>query len=257
MEKQSLNFVAIIPARFASTRFPGKPLVLLGGKPLIQWVYEGISSLFEHVYVATDDERIVRTVEGFEGKVIMTSPDHPSGTDRVYEALLKLKGEFDVVVNVQGDEPFVNASQIENLKKSFDKAYIDIATLAVPFPECSSWEDLNDPNVVKVVRKRNGEAMYFSRSVIPYIRNEESDNWPSSHVFLKHMGLYAYRTQVLNQLTKLDVSPLEAAESLEQLRWLENGYRIQVELTDSANVGIDTPEDLDRAEEILKGRGLC
>lgn len=243
-----MKFIGLIPARYASTRFPGKPLALLAGKPVIQHVYEQASKVLDAVYVATDDERIYNKVEEFGGKAVMTSTEHHSGTDRIEEALIKVGGNFDVVVNIQGDEPFIQKSQIETLCKCFDDQITQIATLGKPF---ESIEAVENPNSPKIVIDNNGYAMYFSRSIIPFIRGVEKNEWLKKHTFLKHLGIYAYRASVLNEITKLPQSELELAESLEQLRWLQNGYKIKVGLTNAETVGIDTPEDLRRAEEFI------
>lgn len=246
-----MNFTAIIPARYASTRFPGKPLALLGNKPVIQHVYEQASSVLSDVWVATDDDRIREAVEKFGGRVVMTRADHKSGTDRIEEAAEKTGTQADVVINIQGDEPFVQQSQIKTLMQLFDNADTQIGTLGKHF---DNIEAVNNPNSPKIVTDKQGFALYFSRSVIPYIRGAQDNEWLSHFPFLKHLGLYAYRREVLHEITQLPQSSLEIAESLEQLRWLENGYRIRVGLTDVETVGIDTPEDLQRAEEFLKSR---
>lgn len=246
-----LRFVGIIPARFASTRFPGKPLVDIGGKTMIQRVYEQVSKALNDVYIATDDQRIYDAVIKFGGKAIMTSDQHKSGTDRCYEAFSKLDEWFDVVINVQGDEPFIQPQQILELQKCFDEEETQIATLAKAITEKDGLDFLNNPNNPKLVINKRNEAMYFSRSVIPYRRGAESVNWISLHSYLKHVGIYAYRADVLRELTLLEQSPLEIAESLEQLRWLENGYRIKVGFTDVETVGIDTPEDLEKVKNLL------
>lgn len=247
-----MKFAGIIPARFASTRFPGKPLALLGGKPMIQRVYEQVAKVLDDVYVATDDERIFSTVEAFGGNAIMTSPNHKSGTDRIEEAASKTGKTFDVVINIQGDEPFIHKSQIETICKCFDDPQTMIATLGRPFTEKDTFADLENPNSPKLICDNNGFAMYFSRSIIPFIRNTEKTDWLKSFGFLKHIGLYAYRSDVLAEITKLPQSPLEIAESLEQLRWLQNGYRIKVGTTEIETIGIDTPDDLEKAEAFLK-----
>ncbi|MBR5083979.1 MAG: 3-deoxy-manno-octulosonate cytidylyltransferase [Prevotella sp.] len=244
-----MKYIGIIPARYASTRFPGKPLALLGGKPVIQRVYEQVSSLLDATYVATDDDRIYEAVLGFGGKAIMTSPTHKSGTDRIEEAMEKIGGDYDVVVNIQGDEPFVRREQIEALCACFADPNTQIATLGKPF---DSMEATENPNSPKIVVDNNGFALYFSRSVIPFVRNKERKDWLDAYPFLKHLGLYAYRRDVLSEITRLPQSSLEIAESLEQLRWLQNGYRIRVGITEQETVGIDTPEDLERAEEFLR-----
>lgn len=244
-----MKFIGIIPARYASTRFPGKPLALLGGKPVIQHVYEKVAAVLEAAYVATDDERIYDVVKSFDGQVVMTRTDHKSGTDRIEEAIEKIGGEWDVVVNVQGDEPFVAKSQLDTICHCFDDPTTQIATLGKPF---ESMEAVQNPNSPKIVVDNMGFAMYFSRSVIPYVRGKEKSSWLTHYPFLKHLGIYAYRKDVLRQVTQLPQSSLEIAESLEQLRWLQNGFKIKVGTTDVETVGIDTPQDLERAEEFLK-----
>ena len=244
-----MKFIAIIPARYASTRFPGKPLAMLGGKPVIQRVYEQAKAVLGKAYVATDDDRIRETVEQFGGQVIMTRADHKSGTDRIEEAAEKIETTADVIINVQGDEPFIQRSQIETLCQQFDDPQTQIATLGKRF---ESMEAVENPNSPKIVCDTKGFALYFSRSVIPFIRGVERQEWFGKFPFLKHLGIYAYRREVLQEITKLPQSPLEIAESLEQLRWLQNGYRIRVGETDVETVGIDTPEDLKRAETFLQ-----
>lgn len=248
-----MKFIGIIPARYASTRFPGKPLALLGGKPVIQHVYEKVATVLEAAYVATDDERIYDVVKAFGGQVVMTRTDHKSGTDRIEEAIEKIGGEWDVVVNVQGDEPFVAKSQLDTICHCFDDPTTQIATLGKPF---ESMEAVQNPNSPKIVVDNMGFAMYFSRSVIPYVRGKEKSSWLTHYPFLKHLGIYAYRKDVLRQVTQLPQSSLEIAESLEQLRWLQNGFKIKVGTTDVETVGIDTPQDLERAEEFLKAQLL-
>ena len=266
-----MKFIAIIPARYASTRFPGKPLAVLGGKTVIQRVYEQVSRVLDEAYVATDDERIFQAVEAFGGRAVMTRADHKSGTDRIQEAMEKIttaenpavagtsaensavagtsaQNRADVIINVQGDEPFIQPSQIETLMHLFDDPTTQIGTLGKPF---ESMDAVENPNSPKIVTDNRGFALYFSRSVIPYIRGKERGEWFGEYPFLKHLGIYAYRREVLAEVTRLPQSSLEKAESLEQLRWLQNGYRIRVGLTDVETVGIDTPEDLQRAEEFL------
>lgn len=244
-----MKYIAIIPARYASTRFPGKPLALLGGKTVIQRVYEQAVSVLDEAWVATDDERIQKAVEQFGGRVVMTRADHKSGTDRIEEAAEKIGTDADVIINIQGDEPFVQPSQIKTLMQLFDNADTQIGTLGKRFEDMAA---VNNPNSPKIATDRQGFALYFSRSVIPYVRGAEQAEWLSRFPYLKHLGIYAYRREVLHEITQLPQSPLELAESLEQLRWLENGYRIRVGLTDAETVGIDTPEDLQRAETFLK-----
>ena len=242
-----MRFLGIIPARYASTRFPGKPLADLMGKPMIQWVYERVVGLLDRVVVATDDERILNAVRKWSGEALLTSPDHPSGTDRCLEAYLKLKENYDVIINIQGDEPFIHPSQIELLKEAFQNPSTQIATLVKPFSSGDDFENLFNPNTPKVLLNSKGQAIYFSRSVIPYIRGKHHQDWLKSHVFYKHIGIYAYKPKVLQKITSLPQSLLEKAESLEQLRWIENGYVIQTMITNEETIGIDTPEDLERA----------
>lgn len=247
-----MKFIGIIPARYASTRFPAKPLALLGGKPVIQRVYEQVAGILDDAWVATDDERIEQAVKAFGGKVVMTSAAHKSGTDRCYEAYTKVGQGFDVVVNIQGDEPFIQRSQLEAVKACFDDASTQIATLVKPFSADDAFEVLENANSPKVVVNKNFQALYFSRSIIPYQRNVGKQDWLKGHTYYKHIGLYAYRAAVLQEITALPQSFLELAESLEQLRWLENGYTIKVGLSDVETIGIDTPQDLERAELFLK-----
>ena len=243
------RFVGIIPARYASTRFPGKPLAILGGKTVIERVYTQVADALDDAYVATDDTRIFDTVTGFGGKAVMTRTDHKSGTDRIEEAVEKIGGQWDVVVNVQGDEPFIQRSQIDTLCRCFDDEDTQIATLGKPF---DSMEAVDKPNSPKIVTDLRGYALYFSRSVIPYVRGAEHDAWMGHYPYLKHLGIYAYRREVLEAVTRLPQSPLELAESLEQLRWLQHGYKIKVGTTDVETIGIDTPDDLARAEAFLQ-----
>ena len=251
---KALKYIAIIPARYASTRFPGKPLAMLGGKPVIQRVWEQVSSVVDAAVVATDDERIAQAVESFGGRAIMTSPNHKSGTDRCWEAYQKQSEEFDVVINVQGDEPFIAHSQLRAIMACFEHENTEIATLVKPFAEEDGLSALENPNSPKVVLDNDSCAVYFSRSVIPYLRGVEREDWLKHHTFYKHIGMYAFRRDVLGEVTALPQSTLEKAESLEQLRWLENGYKIGVGISDVETVGIDTPEDLERAEEFLKAQ---
>ena len=251
---KELKFIAIIPARYASTRFPGKPLAMLGGKPVIQRVYEQVTGVISSAVVATDDERIADAVKSFGGQVVMTSPNHKSGTDRCWEAYQKQGEEYDVVINVQGDEPFIAESQLRSIMACFEDDATDIATLVKPFAESDGLAALQNPNSPKVVLDAESRAIYFSRSVIPYLRGVEPEEWLAKHTFYKHIGMYAFRREVLREVTALPQSTLEKAESLEQLRWLENGYKIGVGVTNIETVGIDTPEDLERAEEFLKNQ---
>lgn len=250
-----MRIIGIIPARYASTRFPAKPLAMLGGKPVIQRVYEQVNGLLDYTVVATDDQRIFDAVKAFGGNVVMTSVNHKSGTDRCREAHALCGGDYDVVINIQGDEPFIRKSQIEALISCFDDAGTDIATLVKPFVPADGFDKLENVNSPKVVVDSKMNAMYFSRSIIPYQRNRDKQEWLANHTYYKHIGLYAYRGRVLEEITALPQSSLELAESLEQLRWLENGYRIKVGISDVETIGIDTPEDLAQAEIFLKEHG--
>ncbi|MCP9611045.1 3-deoxy-manno-octulosonate cytidylyltransferase [Coprobacter tertius] len=241
------NFIGIIPARYASSRFPGKPLVDMRGKSMIQRVYEQAASVLESVFVATDDVRIYEAVIAFGGQAVMTSEMHKSGTDRCREAWHKIGKGRDVVINIQGDEPFIKPEQIRDIMACFEDRETQIATLVRPFTPEDGIEALENPNSPKVVLNDRNEALYFSRSVIPYLRNIPREEWLGSHIFYKHIGMYAYRASVLNEITSLPQSSLEIAESLEQLRWLQSGYRIKVGVTTQETIGIDTPEDLQKA----------
>ena len=251
-----MTFIGIIPARYASTRFPAKPLALLGGRTVIERVYRQVDGVLDAAVVATDDQRIYDVVESFGGRAVMISVHHKSGTDRVWEAYEHIGEEFDVVVNIQGDEPFIQPSQLHAIQHCFDNEDTQIATLVKPFTPQDGLAALENPNSPKVVVDDNGRALYFSRSVIPYLRGVDRSEWLSTHTFYKHIGLYAYRPDVLRQLTALPQSPLELAESLEQLRWLQAGYHIQVGVSQVETIGIDTPEDLARAEEFLKAQSV-
>ncbi len=245
-----MKFVAIIPARYNSVRLPGKPLLKLGDKPVIQHVYEKAKAVIPDTWVATDDMRIADAVRAFGGQVVLTSPNHPSGTDRCSEAasIIAKEMNFDVVINIQGDEPFVNVEQIKSLQQCFENKDTQIATLV---KQINDTETLFNPNRPKVVFGSNMQALLFSRTCIPYIRGEEEEKWISCHKFYAHIGMYAYLASVLPQLTSLKQSPLELSESLEQLRWLENNYTITVAETEYETIGIDTPEDLAKAEAFL------
>ena len=247
-----MKFTAIIPARYASTRFPGKPLALIGDKPMIWHVYNRVSQVLDDVIVATDDSRIAQAVSDFGGRAIMTSPDHASGTDRCYEAFCACGSHADIVINVQGDEPFIDPMQIRTLMQCFERPDTDIATLIRHFDPQHGFEALFDANKVKVVTDSAGHALYFSRSIIPYVRSCKHTEWLASTDFYTHVGIYAFRAPVLADVVALPRSPLEIAESLEQLRWLQNGYNITTAITDSPTIGIDTPEDLVNANEYYK-----
>ncbi len=249
-----MRFVGIIPARYASTRFPAKPLARLGGKMVIERVFQQVAGLLDDAVVATDDERIFDAVESFGGKAIMTGTHHKSGTDRVQEAYERLGQPYDVIVNIQGDEPFIQASQLQAIKACFENRDTQIATLVKPFTPADGLAALQNPNSPKVVVDDQMHALYFSRSVIPYLRGIEPEEWLAHHTFYKHIGLYAYRPAVLKAITQLPQSTLEKAESLEQLRWLQAGFQIQVGISDIETIGIDTPEDLARAEAFLKNQ---
>lgn len=243
-----MKILGVIPARYASTRFPGKPLTDIGGKTMIQRVYEQCAktTALSKVVIATDDERIYKHVENFSA-VVMTRSEHPSGTDRCREALEQQQESFDYVINIQGDEPFIDPVQIEILAAELKKGAA-IATLAKPIEDETL---LHNPNIVKVVTTGDGHALYFSRAPIPFNRNAGSNPWTKSHSYLKHIGLYGYQTDTLKQITKLPVGKLESTESLEQLRWLEHGYRIRVGITSIETIGIDTPEDLEKIKGLI------
>jgi 3-deoxy-manno-octulosonate cytidylyltransferase (CMP-KDO synthetase) len=246
-----MKFIGIIPARYASTRFPGKPLADIGGKTVIRRVYEQACKALDTVVVATDDDRIYDDVESFGGKVVMTRPDHKCGTDRCLEAyfaittpIWRAQNDTDtVVINIQGDEPFIQPEQIETLMKCFDREGTDIATLVRPYTDKDTADDLENPNTPKVDwNKQTGEAKMFTRKVIAC----------ADGTHYRHIGIYAFRADVLEKITQLPQSPLEIAERLEQLRWLENGYCIRVGVTDTPTIGIDTPQDLEKAIEWYK-----
>lgn len=265
-----MKYIGIIPARYASTRFPAKPLAVLGGKTVIERVYRQVVGVLDDAVVATDDDRIAQAVKAFGGKVIMTSTEHRSGTDRCFEAYCHLNGiqysspsnpdndsypfsPDDVIVNIQGDEPFIQAQQLNAVRECFTDSTVDIATLVKPFTPADGFAALENVNSPKVVVNSKMEALYFSRSIIPFTRGKDREEWLAGHTYYKHIGLYAYRASVLKQITRLPLSSLELAESLEQLRWLENGYKIKVGISYIETIGIDTPEDLQRAEEFLAG----
>ena len=244
-----MKILALIPARYDSTRFPGKPLASIHGKPMIQRVYEQCCKVFDNCYVATDDQRIYDKCIEIGAQVIMTSKQHKSGTDRCREALDKIKGDWDVVINIQGDEPFIATEQLKQIIELFNDPNTDIATLVKPFTE---QENIENPNSPKVVLGVDGKALYFSRSVIPFLRGEQRELWQAKHNYLKHIGLYGYRASVLREITELGQSPLEIIESLEQLRWLENGYNIKTATTLLESHAIDTPEDLESLLKLFK-----
>lgn len=250
-----MKFIGIIPSRYESTRFPGKPLANINGKSMIRRVYEQAGVALENVFVATDDQRIADEVTRFNGRFVFTSKKHNSGTDRLAEAVQtiqkNLKTNFDVVINIQGDEPFIQPSQITELMNCFKNNHAEIATL---IRKITDNDDIFNPNKPKVIFDKSMNAIYFSRSPIPFIRNHEKSNWVKAFHFYRHIGMYGYRTDILLQLTELERSPLEIAESLEQNRWIENGYTIKLSETSYDSIGIDTPEDLQRVlAQIKKG----
>jgi len=240
-----MKIAGIIPARYGSTRFPGKPLTVINGKTMIRRVYEQVqkAAAIDVIVVATDDQRIVDEIESFGGRAMMTSPDHKSGTDRCAEVLENLIEKPDIVINIQGDEPFIDPAQINQLAGMFGNSAVEIGTLATPI---SSDEELASPNVVKLVTATNGKALYFSRYPIPFFRDLRFENITQHHRFLKHIGIYAYRSNTLRKIVKLEMSSLEKTESLEQLRWIENNFSIFVSITHSKSFSIDTPEDLSK-----------
>ena len=245
-----MKILGIIPARYASSRFPAKALAMLNGKSVIQRVYEqsGKSNAIDKLIVATDHEEIENHVLGFGGEVMLTSPDHRSGTDRCEEVARTLKEKFDYIINIQGDEPFISPDLIDTLVNLLD-GQTQIATLIKPIRDATT---LFDPNVVKAVKSTLNEAIYFSRATIPFLRGKNPEDWLGEHTFYKHLGIYAYRSDILIQITGLSTSSLEKAESLEQLRWLESGFTIKVAETDLESLGIDTPEDLEKAKDFMR-----
>lgn len=248
-----MKVLVLIPARYASTRFPGKPLAKIAGKEMILRVCGQVAATGYDLAVATDDSRIYDTVTAAGYRAVMTRADHPSGTDRLAEAYAKIGGDYDVVVNVQGDEPFIRPEQINDIVGIFTK-YPDtrLATLARPYPQDRSYEGLEDPNMVKLVMGDDGRALYFSRSVIPYLRGIDKKEWQARHQYYSHIGIYAYTPSALAEIVRIPRGSLEIAESLEQLRWLQHGYEVRVAVSDFPTIGIDTPEDLAAAEAFLK-----
>jgi len=240
---QNKKVLGIIPARYASTRFPGKPLAMIHNRPMIQWVYEAVAEAFDALFVATDDQRIASAVKRFGGQVVLTSADIANGTERCLAAYKQLRNDLpfnvDVLVNIQGDEPLISKEQIYQLIRCFDNEKTSIATLVKLFNDS---EDIKDPGQVKVVLDYTGRALYFSRAAIPFLRDSASKG---SRKYLKHIGVYAYTPESLHSICKLPPSALEKAENLEQLRWIENGYAIQTSLTDYQNISVDTPKDLE------------
>jgi 3-deoxy-manno-octulosonate cytidylyltransferase (CMP-KDO synthetase) len=240
----SMKILGIIPARYASTRFPAKPLVDIAGKSMIQRVYEQAKKCdsLSEVIVATDDHRIFNHVTNFGGVAVMTSPDHPSGTDRCAEVALQ-HPQYDVIINIQGDEPYIDPEQITKVAACFTSADVQLSTL---IKKINTLDELNNPNSPKVIINKHSEAIYFSRIALPYLRGHEAKDWLDHFTYFKHIGIYGYRADILQEVTKLAISPLEKAESLEQLRWIENGYRIKVAETELETHAIDVPEDLVR-----------
>jgi 3-deoxy-manno-octulosonate cytidylyltransferase (CMP-KDO synthetase) len=241
--------LGIIPARYASTRFPGKPLIDILGKSMIQRVYEQAqkSCLLTDIVVATDDERIYKHVEVFGGKVVYTKEDHPSGTDRCFEAMQKIEDDYDYVINIQGDEPFIDPTQIDLLCEVCDGT-TELATLMIPV---DSHEVLFDMGEVKITLNQDMEALYFSRMVIPFIKGKPQEEWHKHHKYYRHVGMYAYRKDVLEKVTQLKPSSLEIAESLEQLRWLENGFKVKCAITQFDSHCVDTPEDIEKVIRLM------
>jgi 3-deoxy-manno-octulosonate cytidylyltransferase (CMP-KDO synthetase) len=245
-----MNSIGIIPARYASTRFPGKPLVDIGGKTMIQRVYEQASKAnLQQVVVATDDNRIAGVVRDFGGEVVLTGSEHQSGTDRCFEAYTRLDAPFDCIINIQGDEPFIQPEQINLVLGCFENPSTQLATL---IKRIADPAELLNPNSPKVITDSRQQAIYFSRQPIPYFRGAAPESWLQHHPYYKHIGIYGYRADILEQITRLPPSPLELAESLEQLRWLENGFKILTAITTLENIGIDTPADLEKAINQLK-----
>jgi 3-deoxy-manno-octulosonate cytidylyltransferase (CMP-KDO synthetase) len=245
------KILGVIPARYGSVRFPAKVLANLHGKPVVQWVYERASLAIPNLVVATDNQLVADAVASFGGNFVMTSAEHISGTDRCCEAMELFDKDVDYVVNIQGDEPFIDMEQLQKIVSLLD-GKTEIATLINPV---SDWETLENPSEAKVILNVKQEAIYFSRSVIPFVRGLDKSEWLNQVQFYRHLGVYAYRADVLRQIAQLSPSPLEKAESLEQLRWIENGFKIKVGITDFDCIGIDTPDDLEKViDMLLKGK---
>ena len=244
MNKKAVKIIGIIPSRFSSTRLPGKPLLEINGKSMIQRVYEQvIKAGLDEVIVATDDKRIFNHVQKFGGKVMMTSKSHQNGTERCFEVASKSENKFDVAMNIQGDEPFIHPAQIQQLAGLFNKDEVQIGTL---IKKIKSIEELFNPEAIKkVVVNNKMEAIYFSRSPIPFLQGVEKSKWLEQHTYYKHIGIYGFRMGILAEIVNLPISKLELAESLEQLRWLEYGYSIQTAITGYESPSVDTPEDLE------------
>ena len=240
-----MRILGVIPSRYASTRFPGKPLIDIQGQPMVWRVYEQASKAkcFEKVVVATDDKRIEKVIKERGGNVVMTSEKHRNGTERCVEALTISGENFNYVVNIQGDEPFIQPEPLEELCTLLD-GKVQLATLV---NQVTDHKSLTNPGVMKVIINKKQEAIYFSRQAIPFIRDTDVDHWHEAFTFYKHVCIYAYRSDILPEVASLDMTPLEKAESLEQLRWIENGYKIKVGITNYDSISIDTPEDLERA----------
>ena len=243
--------LGVIPARYASTRFPGKPLLVIDGKTMIHRVYEQAKKCkaLDRVVVATDDQRIVNEVMLFGGEWVMTSASHPSGTDRCHEALSLAGGDYQYIINIQGDEPFIDPSQIDTLASVLKDGTTELATLIIPV---TNHDVLFDTGEAKVVLNKRGEALYFSRQVIPFLKGVPEAEWHLRRAYYRHVGMYAYRADILEEITKLPVSSLEKAESLEQLRWLEAGYKIKCAITNHESHCIDTPEDVEKVLKLMK-----
>ena len=252
-EKHKMRELGIIPARYASTRFPGKPLASIKGKPMIQWVYERSQEVLTEVIVATDDQRIFETVQGFGGKVVMTHSHHENGTSRCVEALKNYQRQsdqvVDAVINIQGDEPLVQQDQLKSLRDVILTSNSEgIATLAY---RVSKPEELKSRHDAFVVMNQRQQALYFSRSPLPFVRDLDPENWLDEHPFYKHVGLYAFKVETLQKAVELPPSSIETAEKLEQNRWLDHGFSIRVELTEYPNISVDLPGDIAKVEAHL------
>ena len=248
-----MKVLGIIPARFNSSRFPGKPLATIGGKPMIIHVLERASLCKEisRLIVATDNPIIMDTVIKHGYEAMLTAESHPSGTDRCAEILSKIEDEPDICINIQGDEPFLDPDQLSALISCFKNSDCQISTLK---HRINNQEELFSPDAVKVITDKNGKALYFSRSPLPYLRDQNEESWLSKQDYYRHIGLYGFKAEILKKVSKIEESSLEKAEKLEQLRWMENGFSVFVATSDKPNIAVDTPHDLKKAENYYKSQ---